>query len=172
VTHDHTSVSAVPAGMQSVTPWIISRDTASLIDFLARAFDAEELGRVENPDGTIGHAEVRIGDTQVALFDARPDWVDTPAFLRLYVAESDRVFARAIEAGATAITEMTELAFGDRIGRVRDPFGNLWWIMEHVADLTWEEMAERSAMPEFIRAMDYVQSADIIPKREVDAPRR
>lgn len=158
-------VSPVPTGMQSVTPWIISRDTAALIEFLERAFDGEELGRVTNPDGTIGHAEVRIGDTQVALFDARPDWVDTPAFLRFYVADSDNVFRKAVEAGATAITEMTELAFGDRIGRVRDPFGNLWWIMEHVADLTWEEMQARSDKPEFIEAMNYVQGADIIPKR-------
>lgn len=160
-----SNVNPVPTGLQSVTPWIISRDTAALIDFLARAFDGEELARVMNDDGTIGHAEVRIGDTQVALFDARPDWADTPAFLRLYVADSDRVFRRAIETGATAVTEMTELAFGDRVGRVRDPFGNVWWIMERVADLTWEEIEARWSMPRFIEAMSYVQGADFMSKR-------
>jgi PhnB protein len=160
------AVNPIPEGLHSVTPWIISRNTDQLIDFLTRAFGAEELARVHNADGTIGHAEVRIGDTMVAMFDAREDWVDTPAFLRLYVADSDAVFQRALDAGAAEVTRMTELAFGDRVGRVRDPFGNVWWIMERVANLTWEEMEERAAKPGFIEAMEYVQSADIVPKRK------
>ncbi len=159
------AVNPVPEGLSSVTPWIISRNTDQLIDFLTRAFDAEELARVHNADGTIGHAEVRIGDTMVAMFDAREDWIDTPAFLRLYVANSDAVFRQAVDAGATPVTEMTELFFGDRVGRVRDPFGNVWWIMERVANLSPEEMMERAEQPGFIAAMAYVQSADIVPKR-------
>ena len=73
---------AVPDGYGTVTPWIIGRDTAALIDFLVAAFAAEEVSRLELEDGTIGHAEVRIGDSMVMMFDARPQWPDTPAFLR------------------------------------------------------------------------------------------
>jgi PhnB protein len=71
----------VPDGYGTVTPWIISRGTAQLIDFVTRAFDGTETARVPNDDGTIGHAEVRIGDSVVMMFDGRPGWPDTPAFL-------------------------------------------------------------------------------------------
>jgi PhnB protein len=91
------------------------------------AFEAEELGRMTNPDGSIGHAEFRIGDAIVMAFDAGPSWPETPAFLRLYVEEGDDVFRRALDAGATGVTAMTDLFFGDRVGRVRDPLGNIWW---------------------------------------------
>ena len=118
----------IPEGYHSVTPWIISRDSARLIEFLSAAFGAEEIARVVGEDGSIGHAEVRIGDSVVMMFDAKPHWPDTPAFLRLYVADGDAVFQQALRAGATSVTEMTHLFWGDRVGRVRDPFGNLWWI--------------------------------------------
>jgi PhnB protein len=75
----------VPEGYHSVTPWIISRDSSRLIEFLTAAFSAEEIARVVSDDGSIVHAEVRIGDS-VLMFDAEPHWPDTPAFLRLYVA--------------------------------------------------------------------------------------
>lgn len=153
----------VPEGYSTVTPWIISRDTAGLIAFLAAAFDATELARVQMEDGTIGHAEVRIGDSVVMMFDAKPTWPDTPAFLRLYVADGDAIFQQAVRAGATAVTDMTEMAWGDRVGRVRDPFGNLWWIQTRIANLTLEEMTQRAAEPRFIEAMNYVMSAEFFP---------
>jgi PhnB protein len=81
----------LPEGYSTVTPWIISTDTAQLLDFVTRAFDAEELGRVVLENGAIGHAEFRIGDSIVMAFDARPEWPDTPAFLRLYVEDGDAV---------------------------------------------------------------------------------
>ena len=80
------------------------------------AFGAVETARVRNDDGTIGHAEVRIGDSVVMAFDARPQWPDTPAFLRLYVEDSDAVYQQALGAGASPVTEVTELFFGDRVG--------------------------------------------------------
>lgn len=156
-------VRPIPEGYSTVTPWIISRDSAGLIAFLEAAFGATELARVQMEDGTIGHAEVRIGDSVVMMFDARPEWPDTPAFLRLYVPDGDAVFYQAQNAGATAVTEMTEMAWGDRVGRVRDPFGNLWWIQMRIADLTLEEMAQRAAEPRFIEAMNYVTSAQFFP---------
>jgi hypothetical protein len=86
---------AVPEGYATVTPWIISRDTGKLIDFMSAAFGAVEIARVVDEKGVIGHAEVRIGDSVVMGFDARPDWPDTPAFLRLYVGDCDAVYEQA-----------------------------------------------------------------------------
>ena len=100
-------IRAVPEGYHAVTPWIISRDTAGLIEFVGRAFGAEEIARVHNEDGSIGHAEFRIGDSVVMAFDATEEWPDTPGFLRLYVEDADEVHRRALEAGATSVTEVT-----------------------------------------------------------------
>lgn len=159
------TVNPVPAGYTTVTPWIISPDTGAVIDYLTAAFDASEIARVVGDDGSIGHAEVRIGDAIVMLFDSREDWPPTPTFLRLYVPDADETFRRAVAAGGTPVTEVTHLAFGDRIGRVRDPFGNLWWIMTRVEDVPEEEIWRRFGDPEWKAAMDYVTGAEIVPVR-------
>ena len=153
----------VPEGYHTVTPWIISRDAAKLIQFLTQAFGAEELVRVVGDDGLIGHAEVRIGDSVVMMFDARPDWPDTPAFLRLYVKDADETFQIALNAGATPVTNVTHLFWGDRVGRVRDPFGNLWWLMTRIENVSPEEMAKRSTEKHWIDALRYVESAAFFP---------
>ncbi|MBO2454417.1 VOC family protein [Actinomadura barringtoniae] len=154
------TVKSTPDGYTTVTPWIISRDTAAVIDYLTEAFGAVELGRVVGQDGRIGHAEVRIGDAVVMLFDSPDVWPELPAFLRLYVEDAHAVLRQAIEAGGTLVTEVTHLAFGDLVGRVRDPFGNIWWIQTHVEDVTEEEMLRRFGEPEWAKAMEYVQSSD------------
>ncbi|MFI0355213.1 VOC family protein [Actinomadura sp. 9N407] len=159
------SVKAIPEGYTSVTPWIINRDTAGLIDYMTRVFGAEELARVTDEHGRIGHAEVRVGDTFIGMFDSAPEWPETPAFLRLYVEDARAVHEKAVEAGGTSVSEVTHLAFGDLIGRVRDPFGNLWWIMTRIEDVTEEQMAERWADPVFVKAMEYVAGADFFPGR-------
>ncbi|MEV4399284.1 VOC family protein [Nonomuraea sp. NPDC049607] len=159
------TVNPVPEGYTSVTPWIISRDTAGLIDWLKAAFDAVELGRMAGPEGEVQHAEVRIGDAVVMMFDARPEWPATPAFLRLFVPDAEAVHRRAVEAGGTSVTDVTHLFFGDLVGRVRDPWGNLWWIQTHVEDVSAEEAQRRLTDPEFVKAMEYVQSADFFPGR-------
>ncbi|MFF4401699.1 VOC family protein [Streptomyces sp. NPDC001480] len=160
------SVRPVPQGYSTVTPWIISRDTVQLIDYMKRAFGAEELARLAGKDGAIEHAEVRIGDSVVMMFDARPEWPPTPGFLRLYVEDADAVHRRAVAAGGISVTEVTHLFFGDRVGRVRDPLGNLYWIQTRVEDLGPQEMERRLGDPEFTKAMEYVQSADFFPARE------
>jgi PhnB protein len=156
------TISPVPQGYTMVTPWIIGRETDGLLAFLREAFGAEEIARVQGPDGTIGHAEVRIGDAVVMMFDGPADWPATPAFLRLYVPDGDAVFSRALAAGATAVTAMTELFWGDRVRRVRDPFGNLWWIQTRVAELDAQEAERRAGQPEFVAAMEYVQSGEFV----------
>ena len=151
-----TKVNYKPDGYTDVTPWIIGRDTAGLMDFLARAFGAKEIARLEE-GGVIGHAEMRIGDAVVMMFDApKGDWPETPAFLRLYVTDADATFETAVKAGATPVTKVTHLAFGDRVGRVRDPYGNLYWIQTHIEDLSEAEMNRRWSDPEWAKRMAYV----------------
>ena len=147
----------IPEGYATVTPWVVSSDTRRLLEFIKQAFDAEELGRVEVEGGAIGHAEARIGDSIIMMFDS-PFPLATPGLLRLYVEDGDAVFRRAVAAGATPVTQLTELAWGDRIGRVRDPLGNIWWIQERVEEPTPEEVTRRLQDPKFTEAMQYVQS--------------
>jgi uncharacterized glyoxalase superfamily protein PhnB len=147
-----------PEGYADVTPWIIGQDTAGLMDFLTRAFGAEELSRLADANGVIGHAEMRIGDAVVMMFDI-PGWPKTPAFLRLYVKDAEEAFKTAVAAGATPITRVTHLAFGDRIGRVRDPYGNIYWLQTHIEDVSEEEMNRRWIDPEWAERMAYVQGA-------------
>ncbi len=154
----------VPDGYHTVTPWMISAgNTAQLIDFVVGVFEATELARVD-VGGVIGHAEVRIGDSVVMMFD-KPDWPRTPAFLRLYVADDAEVLRRAVERGASVVTAPTELFWGDRVSRFRDPFGNLWWIHQRVAEPTEEELNQRLHDPAFAKAMEYVQGAEFFPDR-------
>jgi uncharacterized glyoxalase superfamily protein PhnB len=153
-------VQPVPEGYHTVTPWIIVKGAAGLIDFIEEAFGGvEKEGRVIKEDGMIGHAEVRIGDSVVMIFDAKEAWPPTPGFLRLYVEDGDAVYQRALKAGATSVTEMTELFFGDRVGRVRDPWDNIWWIHEHIEDVEPEELARRAGEPAYLEAMQQVEQS-------------
>src|SRR5690349_5024875 len=112
------AVPPIPDGCASVMPWIISQDTARLLEFLKDAFGAQELSRIYHADGTIVHAEARIGDSIVGGFDSKEGWPKTPCFLRLYVENADAVYQQALAAGAISVTEMTSLVWGDRGGRV------------------------------------------------------
>lgn len=136
-------VEAIPKDYGSVTPFIIVKGVAKFLQFLTEAFDAQVRTQVPNEDGTIGHAEVLIGDSVVMMFDAKADWPSTPAFMMLYVEDCDLVHKNALKAGAEEITPLSTNAWGDRGSRVRDPFGNIWWIQTHVEDLDEEEMARR-----------------------------
>jgi PhnB protein len=148
----------VPEGYQAVTPWILARGAAKLIPFLERAFGAKESeGRFTNQDGSIGHTEIRIDGATVMLFDVPPDAPPTPSFLRLFVADCDAVYRRAIEAGAVSVTEPTDLAFGDRVGRVRDPQGNVWWIQTHREDVAPDVMKQRFTEKLWQDRMTYVE---------------
>lgn len=152
----------VPSGYHTVTPWLIGNDTAGLIDFLTAVFDAEELGRMEF-GGSVGHAEVRIGDSVVMMFDSKPGWPETPGFLRLYIPDDAAVLDRAAKAGATILTQPTEMFWGDRVSRLRDPFGNVYWIHQRVVEVDEQEAAARAEQPEFVEAMTYMTSTEIFP---------
>ena len=160
--NSENKASAIPIGYHTVTPWIIVKGAAQLISFLEEAFGAKETEgtRFYNSDGTIGHVELRIGDSVVMLFDSKPDWPATPTFLRLFVADGDAVYQRALKAGAVAITALAHHFFGDTIGRVRDPAGNIWWIQTHLEDVEPEEMGRRmNGLNRFTEAMQEAQAS-------------
>ena len=138
------TIAPVPPGFHTVTPYLMAADPAALIDFLKAAFDAEEMHRTLRPDGGIMHAQVRIGDSMLMMGGAMTDWPAMPAGLYLYVAEADETYARAIDAGATSVTPPSDQFWGDRMGGVKDTWGNFWWIATHVEDVAPEEIAKRA----------------------------
>ncbi|MEV6579926.1 VOC family protein [Streptomyces sp. NPDC051582] len=146
-----------PEGYTSVAPWVVTDDTGALLDFITAAFGGEELARVAVEDGTIGHGEIRAVDTVVLAFDRRPDWPAMPSLLRVYVADADAALAAAVRHGAQVITEAADSAWGDRGGRVRDPFGNIWWVMSRVEDVAPERAWERMSEPKYAGAMRMAQ---------------
>ena len=142
------STKGVPSGYHSVTPSIIVRDAAKAIDFYKRAFGAEEVTRMPGPDGKIMHAEIRIGDSIVMLGEENEQWgtrspMSTnglPGSLHIYVADADAAFERAVRAGAKVRMPLEDVFWGDRYGKITDPFGHEWGIATRVKEMTHEEM--------------------------------
>jgi PhnB protein len=118
---------------------------------------------VVNPDGAIGHAELFIGESVVLAFDARPHWPRTPAFLRIYVDDADATFERAVKAGGEPVTPLNDTPWGDRAGRVRDPQGNLWWVMERREEVDLDELNRRWAEPTYVEMMERFSEFDPFP---------
>jgi uncharacterized glyoxalase superfamily protein PhnB len=125
------SVPYIREGLRSITPYLVVEDAARLLAFLEQAFDARELLRLKRPDGTIQHAEVRIGDSVVELGQAQPPWKPMPAAIHLYVEDADAVYERASRAGARTLVAPTDMPYGDREADVKDPAGNNWYIGTH-----------------------------------------
>ncbi|MGW7265124.1 VOC family protein [Streptomyces sp. NPDC054842] len=144
---------AAPQGYTSVAPWVVTDDTGELLDFVSAAFGGEEIARVSVEDGSIGHGEIRVGDTVVLAFDRRPDWPAMPSLLRVYVPDADAAMAAALAHGAELVTEVADSAWGDRGGRVRDPFGNIWWVMSRVEDVAPDVAWQRMTEPKYAEAM-------------------
>lgn len=137
-------VNPIPEGYHTVTPYVMVQGAAKLIDFLKIAFDATEVERMASPDGTIMHAEVQIGDSKVMITDATMDWKPMPASFYVYVADTDAMYRRALQAGATSTMEPEDKFYGDRNAGVRDSFGNMWWIATHKEDVSLEEIERRA----------------------------
>jgi uncharacterized glyoxalase superfamily protein PhnB len=145
----------------AVNAWVISADTDAEIGFLTGAFGAVETpgSRMLDPDGDIGHAEVEIGGTVLMLFDSKPGWPSTPAHLRLFVGDVATVVDEASALGARVVTRPTLLPWGEKVARVRDPQGHLWWLHERVETVPPEELGARFADPSAIEAMTYVRDS-------------
>lgn len=122
-----------PAGYSTVSPYLVADGAQQVIDFLDAAFGVEKLRRFDMPDGSIMHAEVRVGDTVVMIGDAGAEWPATPCHLHVYVENVDVSYNRALSAGGVSVQEpMQREGDPDRRGGVRDPAGNTWWISTQV----------------------------------------
>lgn len=150
----------IPSGKATVTPYVVAKGAAKFLDFVETTFGTGRAMRVPNEDGTIGHAEVLIGNSVVMAFDARPDWPDTPSFLSVYVADVDEVVERALASGAAMVTPVTtSRIIGDRGGRIKDPVGNIWWIQTHLEDVDEATMRERFGDPTELATMTRLQQS-------------
>jgi PhnB protein len=146
-------VQPVPEGYHSVIPYLIVHDAAKAIEFYKGVFGATELMRMPAPDGRIGHAEIRIGNSTVMLADEHaeigalsPRTVGgSPVMLMVYVEDVDAVFGRAVAAGAKVVREVANQFYGDRTGGFDDPFGHKWYAATHIEDVSPEEIARRAA---------------------------
>jgi uncharacterized glyoxalase superfamily protein PhnB len=145
----------IPEGYRTITPHLVIKGAAEAIEFYKRAFGAEELCRMPMPgsDGQVklGHAELQIGDSKLFLADECPEYGSvgpkgsSPVSIHLYVTDADAVFDQAVAAGATATMPLANMFWGDRFGKLVDPFGHHWSIATHLEDPTPEQMKERMA---------------------------
>jgi PhnB protein len=148
------AVSPIPAGFHTVTPSLSIRGAAKAIDFYKKVFGATEVMRMPGPDGeSVAHAEIKIGDSHIMLGDEWPGMSQqspskfggTTVSIMLYLPNADAVFNGAVAAGAKVIMPMTNMFWGDRFGKVQDPFGHEWALATHVEDVAPEEMGRRAA---------------------------
>jgi PhnB protein len=140
------AVKPIPDGYNTYTPYYVVEGAAEFLDFLKKAFGAEETVRMPGPGGRIGHAEVRIGTSMLMLADASlPEHPVRQFNGMLYVNDADAVFKTAVAAGARSERQPENMFYGDRMGGVVDRWGNHWWIGTHVEDVSPEEMKRRMA---------------------------
>jgi PhnB protein len=143
---------AIPDGYTTATPYLIVKGAAAAIDFYKRAFGAQEIFRMNNPDGGVGHAEIKIGNSMIMLADEHPQMGHrgprslggSAVSIMLYVPDADDVFERAVKSGAKAQRPMENQFYGDRSGALEDPFGHVWTIATHVEDVEPDEMKKRA----------------------------
>ena len=135
----------IPDGYRTVTPFLIVNDGARMIEFLRAAFGAMVRGRMDAPDGTLAHAELKIGDSLIMMGQGSAEWPPMPCMIYLYLPDCDAVYRQALAAGAESLEAPTNKFYGDRNALVKDPSGNQWCIGTHVEDVAPEEMARRMA---------------------------
>jgi PhnB protein len=147
------AVKPIPDNYPRVTAYLAIDGASDAIEFYKKIFGAQERFRMPQPDGTIGHAEIQLGDSVIMMSDAFPEMgvVDpkklggTPVTLSVYVQDVDTTFANAIKAGGTQVQPVEDKFYGDRAGQFEDPWGHRWNVMTHVEDVSPEEMEKRAA---------------------------
>jgi PhnB protein len=147
-----TAVKAIPDNYPRVTAYLAIDGASDAIEFYKTVFGAQERFRMPQPDGTIGHAEIQLGDSVIMMSDAFPEMgiVDpkklggTPVTLSVYVEDADATFGNAIKAGAKQLQPVQDKFYGDRAGQFEDPWGHRWNVMTHVEDISPEEMEKRA----------------------------
>jgi PhnB protein len=146
-------VKPIPDGYHSVTPYLIVNGGAAAIEFYKKAFGATEVMRLPGPDGKVGHAEIRIGDSVIMLADEHPEMGakspqtigGSPVSIMLYVEDVDAIVRQAVAAGAKIQRPVEDKFYGDRMGTLDDPFGHVWHVATHTENVTPEEMKKRAA---------------------------
>jgi PhnB protein len=146
-------VKPIPDGYHSITPYLIVKGGSAAIEFYKKAFGAAEVMRIPGPDGKVGHAEIRIGDSVVMLADEHlemgaksPQTIGgSPVSILLYVEDVDAVIRKAVAAGAKIQRPVEDKFYGDRMGTVDDPYGHVWHVATHTENVTPEEMKKRAA---------------------------
>lgn len=136
------SVKPIPAGYHTVTPYLLASDARKLLDFLKAAFGAVSTEFISDSDGSVAHAEVKIGDS-IVMVGGKKNAPLTTSMFYLYVEDTDAVYQQALAAGATSLMEPQNKFYGDRNAAVQDPFGNQWWIATHVEDVSPKELEKR-----------------------------
>lgn len=144
-------VPSTPVGYHTATPYLVAKGAAAAIDFYKSVFGATEVLRMAGPDGTIMHAEIKIGDSIIMLAEEMPGWGfsspstlgGSPVGLCLYFPDVDARFAAAVAAGATVKRPVQDQFYGDRSGTIIDPAGHIWTIATHIEDVPPEEMCRR-----------------------------
>jgi PhnB protein len=142
----------IPEGYRTATPYLIIKGAADAIDFYKRAFGATEMLRMADPQGRVGHAEIKIGDSVIMLADEHPGMGyrgprslgGSSVSILLYLEDVDEVFERAVKAGARVQRPVMNQFYGDRSGTLEDPFGHVWTVATHVEDVAPEEMKRRA----------------------------
>src|SRR6202158_5079723 len=143
----------IPEGYHTATPYLIIKGAAKAIEFYKKAFGATEMERMTQPDGKVGHAEIKIGDSPIMLADEFPEmgarspqaFGGSPVSILLYVEDVDQLSSQAIKAGAKVVRPVKDQFYGDRSGSLEDPFGHQWHIATHVEDVAPDEMHKRAA---------------------------
>ena len=122
-----------PFGLHTVTPYLIIEKVPALIEFLQQVFETEPRGEPQfREDGSVQHAELKIGDSVIMMGEPMDDIGPMPAMMYLYVRDCDVTYHKALAAGATSVLEPANYPHGDRYGGIKDPFGNVWWVVTHV----------------------------------------
>ncbi|MDN5925417.1 MAG: VOC family protein [Xanthomonadales bacterium] len=137
------TVKPIREGFTAVTPYLLVAGVERLLDFLVKAFGGEVLAREVRPDGSIMHAEVRVGDAMLMMGEAGGEFAPMPTSIYLYVTDCDAVYQQALKAGGVSVMAVTSWPSGERYGGVKDPCSNIWWIATHVEDVSAEEQARR-----------------------------
>jgi len=147
------TVKPIPEGYHSATPYLICKGAGEAIEFYKKAFGAVELMRMAGPNGQIGHAEIKIGDSPIILSDEHPEmgiyspqhYGGSPISVLLYVEKADATVTAAVAAGAKVTRLLKDEFYGDRAGTIVDPFGHQWYIHTHVRDVSPEELQRAAA---------------------------
>jgi uncharacterized glyoxalase superfamily protein PhnB len=134
-----------PEGYQSVIPYLHVKGAAKVIAFIKDVFGAEEMALYPRPDGTVGHAAFRVGDSVIELADAAAEWPAMPCALQVYVPDTEAAYQRALKAGAVSLVEPAKQFYGDFTASVKDMCGNNWYIATQVEVISKEEVDKRIA---------------------------